>query len=75
MLEVRNQVKWYNVRMTTHAYSTRALYQILFQYVEADPVFHKAEKHRQNTVCASLNKEREKQQIRNKRVKTYDHRG
>lgn len=26
--------------------STRALYQILFQYVEADPVFHKAEQHK-----------------------------
>lgn len=38
--------------MTTHAYSTRALYQILFLYVEADPVFHKAKKH--ETMEASI---------------------
>ena len=35
----------YNVRMTAHTYSIRALYQILFEYVEIDLVFHKAMKH------------------------------
>jgi hypothetical protein len=41
----RKSIKWYNVRMTTHTYSTRALYQILFEYVETDPVFQKEKKH------------------------------